>query len=141
MGDISMEQRRVHERRLRELEEIASTLDRDNNGYITESEFVEKMAEPRSHLRIFLGVCGVHEGEGLRYFQVLREANSTKRVAVRQFVAGCLKLQGAAQSLDMRFLSNEVQVVHRKLNKLTKAVQRAVDAPNSPRQYGGVGSV
>jgi hypothetical protein len=119
------EQQRVYARQVKELEGILMEVDLDRSGYISEEEFQSQMREHHSRLRTYLGAAGVHEADAERFFKMLKSANFEQDVLIADFVGGCMKLRGTAQSLDMQALAFEVKNIHKRILDLHREFRRA----------------
>merc|ERR1712228_437793 len=56
---IYAQQQKAHLKEVKELENIIDLMNLDTPGYITYSEFLTEMQDPKSKLRVYLGSLGV----------------------------------------------------------------------------------
>eukprot|EP00929_Paragymnodinium_shiwhaense_P046824 TRINITY_DN2381_c0_g1_i1.p1 TRINITY_DN2381_c0_g1~~TRINITY_DN2381_c0_g1_i1.p1 ORF type:complete len:788 (-),score=160.85 TRINITY_DN2381_c0_g1_i1:470-2833(-) len=73
-------------------------VDLDGNGYITFEEFCEKLHDPRSVA--FASTMNIEVTDLKQFFSVL-SVNGSQPVDLETFVVGCIKLRGAAKSMDL----------------------------------------
>eukprot|EP00929_Paragymnodinium_shiwhaense_P014857 TRINITY_DN12281_c0_g3_i1.p1 TRINITY_DN12281_c0_g3~~TRINITY_DN12281_c0_g3_i1.p1 ORF type:complete len:761 (+),score=146.88 TRINITY_DN12281_c0_g3_i1:81-2363(+) len=73
-------------------------VDIDGNGYVTYEEFCMKLQDPRSVA--FASTLNIEVTDLKQFFSVLSR-NGKQTVDLETFVVGCIKLRGAARSMDL----------------------------------------
>lgn len=114
------EQTKKYFDQLEELQEIVKKLDTpEADGFITMDEFRRGMEEsgPES-LGTYLGAQGIQPDDAEHFFKLLLNAHSASKVEIAAFVAGCMKLRGDAQSVDLQALHFELKILHRKISAI-----------------------
>jgi voltage-gated sodium channel len=117
------QQQKERLKQVKELESIMREVDQDSTGHITSDEFHQEMRNTRGKLRTYLGSMGIHEGDAERFFMMLQTAHQGQPVANNLFVAGCLRLQGGAQSLDLQAVVSELNILHHDIRDIKKALR------------------
>jgi len=113
---IMMERRREDNQLAEDLLDIAYKLDKDMTGSISWKEFETFMTNGQ--------VRGIFEAKGITikdaqgFFGMLSSVSNAEEIDIEKFVAGCLRMKGAASSVDLQTLRYEVHVVHSNIRLL-----------------------
>eukprot|EP00929_Paragymnodinium_shiwhaense_P055433 TRINITY_DN2776_c0_g1_i1.p1 TRINITY_DN2776_c0_g1~~TRINITY_DN2776_c0_g1_i1.p1 ORF type:complete len:759 (+),score=121.04 TRINITY_DN2776_c0_g1_i1:37-2277(+) len=83
---------------LRKLRGWFEHVDADGKGYVSFDEFCARVQDPEA--LAFLSTLHIEVTDMQQFFAILSE-NGTRPVDMKTFVIGCLKLQGAARSMDL----------------------------------------
>jgi len=96
-------------------------MDQDNSGEVSKEEFMQYVDDPR--MIEFASNLEIDVLDLEQFFDVL-SAHATRAVDLDTFVDGCIKLRGAARSMDIydlliqqRMLGSEVKNIRRMLNR------------------------
>jgi len=128
-----------------QLEEIFSNMDADGSGTLGYEEVCECFADPS--VMAFATSLGIPSTEMAQFWTLISDAGKAD-VDIDSFVSGCMKLRGAAKSIDLVTLMQQNSRGHREGNKMIKQLQaqleeirgeiKGVASKNKP--YGGHGS-
>lgn len=108
----------------KELTELVSQMDTQKKGVITFSDFQQFMQTPK--FRLYFDVRGLNVKDTAMFFRMLASSALTRPVEGREdhvvdlhsFVAGCMRLKGAASSMDMYTLSWEMKILRNTQEKV-----------------------
>merc|ERR1712113_1029437 len=106
MGIMELRQAQFQEKQ--KMKEICEAIDINGNGHITWEEFQKKVAEPRI-ARHFTSL-GMNMKKAEIFFHVLVDSVGHNDVPCKSFVEGCLYLKGAASSMDLHILSEQLKL-------------------------------
>eukprot|EP00927_Polykrikos_kofoidii_P011610 TRINITY_DN14958_c0_g1_i1.p1 TRINITY_DN14958_c0_g1~~TRINITY_DN14958_c0_g1_i1.p1 ORF type:complete len:755 (-),score=136.06 TRINITY_DN14958_c0_g1_i1:61-2325(-) len=84
-----------------QLQELFRTIDADNSGVITWSEFAAKIGDPA--MVTYFKALDIDAGEAYGLFTLL-DVSDSGEINVEEFVFGCLRLRGNAQAIDLATL-------------------------------------
>eukprot|EP00930_Biecheleria_cincta_P089348 TRINITY_DN78636_c0_g1_i1.p1 TRINITY_DN78636_c0_g1~~TRINITY_DN78636_c0_g1_i1.p1 ORF type:complete len:591 (-),score=98.56 TRINITY_DN78636_c0_g1_i1:353-2125(-) len=109
-----------------ELRKIAEICEKDKDGYISPQEFAEFIRHPL--LRAKLTVLGINIRDAEMFFSMLLAAgDGESSVPVDDFVKGCLRLQGAATSIDLQCLVFRVCMIQTSQSQFMEACTARLD--------------
>merc|ERR1712066_804197 len=106
------------------LTKLCNEMDADHNGVISHTEFQKQMGTPGSKLRTYLGNFGITRDAEL-FYQLVKSTKADLRssgIEVDSFVRACMKLKGAATSLDMQALTMHTMRIQRQLDDVIYAM-------------------
>jgi len=93
----------------RQLMRLCEELDKGGSGTLTKQEFSKNMKDGK--LKYFLASLGLDIRDAERFFELLEDTSS--EIDIGLFVDACMKLKGAATSIDLQGLAlNTVQLQH-----------------------------
>jgi hypothetical protein len=92
---------------------VFKALDSDGNGTIGVDEFFEGIRDEKVHVLLQQADLDVKNAEF--FFSSLLEATEDTCGDIDSFVNGCMKMKGAATSIDLQLLHIEVRVMMKKL--------------------------
>jgi len=117
-----------------QLMRLCEELDSDSSGTLTKEEFSRHMNNGK--LKYFLAALGLDIKDAERFFEILDDNNS--EIDIGLFVDACMKLKGAASSIDLQDLMLKTQQLERlqtvilsRLVNMTPAMRQAPDASHS----------
>jgi len=108
---------------VRDLNSIFQEIDQTQCGSVDIDHLTDYMA--RDDVRAYLDVQQLHFHNSTDVAAML-DPHKTGRVAREEFIAGCLRYKGNAQTLDVAMLASEQRRQTTKLDNLTKALQQHV---------------
>jgi hypothetical protein len=94
----------------RELMALARKLDTDDSGTISMKELVEFFRN--DNFRAYFVVRGIEIKDAVSFFRMLASISGCSEIELQTFVQGCLRLKGAASSIDLATLHYECEVHH-----------------------------
>eukprot|EP00415_Alexandrium_ostenfeldii_P000595 UN0595 len=107
-------------RYIEQLKSIFRDLDADRSGVITLQEFEERM-EDEAFVAYFSSL-DLTTDQAWSLFKLL-DVNEMSMIDVDEFVSGCLKLRGAARSIDMHMLLYQNRWTMQKVAKIMAAIE------------------
>jgi len=90
-----MEQKEAY---IHKLQNLYSLLDNDKSGEISYDEFMSEIHSP--HMQAFTSSLGIDISDAQLFFQDISD-HGKRSVDMDTFVVGCIKLKGAAKSVDL----------------------------------------
>lgn len=96
-GFIAEELRRYHEH-VRKIKFAFHKIARKNEANLTKDDFEKMFADPE--MLAFMGSLEIAPMDLVQFFNILSN-NGKTAVDIEQFVVGCMKLKGAARSMDL----------------------------------------
>jgi len=122
----------------KQLMRLCEELDQDGSGTLTKDEFAKHMNDGK--LKYFLATLGLDIKDAERFFEILDDENN--EIDIGLFVDACMKLKGAASSIDLQDLTLKtvnLQRCHRnfeaaimnRLDNITQAMFHTMDVPRS----------
>jgi len=108
---------------------IFEEIDADNTGYISQEEFEVSLQDER--VKAYFNSMKLDVSDARTLFALLDYDQSTE-VEIKEFIAGCYKLQGESRSLDVKIMQYEV----RYLSELILDIQHFL-MPNKEEDSGG----
>merc|ERR1719468_1471747 len=115
-----MERRRIEIAAAEELRLIIDQFDLDRSGQITREEWQDISSMPET-LEDF-AVCGLDVKDADAFFEAMLAMHGCNEVHIDAFVSGCLRLRGAASSIDLHILLNIVSHMRKKVDELHSGV-------------------
>merc|ERR1712046_19228 len=121
---IYLEMQRERVKQEKELRDIISKMDVNEDGTISHYELDNELSHPKSRLRTYLGTLGLEEVDVARFYRMLqsvdidRDQGKDQEVEVAHFVSACIRLRADPHSLDMQAMKNELRIIHQKVPKL-----------------------
>merc|ERR1712113_732712 len=116
--DTLLDQRRLEEAATRnDLEELFHEVDYDGSGTISSQELV-LAAEDQRVLHKFEMLVGITLRDVGTFFSALTAMAENGNVSKDAFVDGCLKMKGAASSLDVLAIRFQVQDLWRDIHRV-----------------------
>jgi hypothetical protein len=115
---------------LQTMREIFQELDVDEDGDITEEEMRRRMQVPE--IGAYFSQLGVDSDEVGKLFLLL-DHDQSGHLDLEEFMFGCLKLRGAAKSLDVAMLQREVQWIHEALEITVPLIGTTISPRPRPR--------
>jgi len=112
----------LKEKYLQEMRQLFSDMDRDASGSISLEEVKAYVEDPRVHA--YLQVLGLEADDAEKLFRLL-DTSGSESVSVDEFLEGCMRLKGAARSIDMQQLLAEYKRSANKLDDLEKRFKAA----------------
>merc|ERR1719330_1447415 len=100
----------------RELKSLALELDVNKSGSITHEELVELAKDPR--VRRQLQLLDVDIADVDMFYQLLCNLIGAPELNLDLFVAGCMKMKGAASSADMQALLFQTRMLQSDVDSL-----------------------
>jgi len=117
------------EKYIKMLRQWFRAIDKVNSGRVSMAQFTENMHSPE--MFAFASRMGIEITDIRQFFAVLTN-NGTKPVDLETFVVGCIKLKGAAKSMDLM----DLMFCHRQLNAQNSEFIRYCEGEfNSLRRY------
>lgn len=92
----------------------------EKSSSMSQAEFTELIQGP---LETFLHVRGVNVTDAETLFKMLTNATGTDRVDLQTFVAGCLRMKGAATNVGLHTLDYKTQVMRKEHMRCWRASQ------------------
>jgi len=92
------------------LKNILTELDTDGSGLISMSEISQVMTH--GSVSSYLEVMGLDVKDAEMFFHMLATISDSTDVPIDLFVAGCMRLKGAATALDLQTMAFENQVMY-----------------------------
>jgi len=93
--ELAMERKEEY---IENLQSLYDQMDDDGDGIISFKEFCKHLENPV--MRAFVSSLDIDIGDAKNFFQVL-SSHGSRPVDLQAFVAGCIRLKGAARSLDL----------------------------------------
>lgn len=94
-----------------ELRQLCQEFDEDKSGAISYSEFSRMIDDDR--ISVYLAAIGLDIPDAQVFFAVLLDISQNKKVDIEMFVQGCMRMKGAATSVDMQALSYQLRMACR----------------------------
>jgi len=98
--------------------QVFDQFDLERDGLINDVEYQEVIKSDQG--RIFLGVLGLSPTDTRIVFDALSRVQ--KKVPVKEFVQGCLRMKGGATSIDMHSVQFEIQNMHTLLHEMNREI-------------------
>jgi len=125
--DILDAWRREHKLQRETMRSLVNSLDRDQSGSISKTEFA--MLPDNEHMLALLETLGIKLKDVEMLFQLMEHhalIAGRAEVDSEAFVEGLLKLNGRASAVDIHVLSFQVKLVHQASKKLEKTIFHAL---------------
>merc|ERR550532_2321127 len=100
----------------RQLMRLCEELDKDGSGTLTKQEFSKNMNNGK--LKYFLATLGLDIRDAERFFELLEDNSS--EIDIGSFVDACMKLKGAATSIDLQGLALKTVQLQRSQSQFEK---------------------
>merc|ERR1719487_2084336 len=94
-------------------------MDVDGSGCITVDEFERRLQEER--VMAYFNAMKLDVSDARTLFSLLDHDNSCE-VEIKEFLAGCYKLQGESRSLDMKIMQMEVRYLAEEIHEIREAM-------------------
>lgn len=107
----------------RQLMRLCEELDKDGSGTLTKQEFSKNMNNGK--LKYFLATLGLDIRDAERFFELLEDNSS--EIDIGLFVDACMKLKGAATSIDLQGLALKTVQMQRSQNLFERSVNDRLD--------------
>lgn len=119
-------QRELDDKRdfLQTMKQIFSELDQDNSGIIQFDELHEQLNN--QEIGAYFSRLGVDCSEVEKLFHLLDEDGS-KSIDKEEFMYGCLRLRGAAKSLDLAILHSQLSFAIKAIQELDQSMKRRLE--------------
>jgi len=101
--------------------EIFGLANKDNQGYIALAEFEAALTNPEVQARMRQLELPVEKENALKLFHIL-DGMGTRALKSEEFIAGCSKLKGPAQSKDMLGIQAQADTLSRRMDALCDSV-------------------
>merc|ERR1719215_2571738 len=108
---------------LKTMRRIFAELDTDDSGLIHFNELHAHLGHPE--IGAYFSKLGVDFSEVEKLFHLLDEDGS-RTIDREEFMYGCLRLRGAAKSLDVALIHSEIRFVIKCIRELDRSVQRRI---------------
>eukprot|EP00929_Paragymnodinium_shiwhaense_P011871 TRINITY_DN11824_c0_g1_i1.p1 TRINITY_DN11824_c0_g1~~TRINITY_DN11824_c0_g1_i1.p1 ORF type:complete len:664 (-),score=100.45 TRINITY_DN11824_c0_g1_i1:151-2142(-) len=122
--DEILDKRRNEEQDAKELMDLCKRADVDSSGSISDVEF-EKLMSTESILEFF-SVRGLDIKNARHFFEVMNAMTPGNEVDLEEFVGSCLRVKGAATSIDLHLLAFESRAMHSKTNKFMESASEVL---------------
>jgi voltage-gated sodium channel len=112
---------REERKRKQELEQLTTLFrmaDEDQSGELTKDEFLNSCRNPRVHGGLM--ELGLPPADAARLFEAIEKED--KPLSIKEFIKGCTKVKGAAQSKDLLAIQAEADTLAGKMEQLSKSL-------------------
>jgi len=106
---MALEHRKIELEESNALRTICQEIDVTGSGTIKAADFYRQVANDK--LKACLQVLGLNINDAQLFFQML--STTDDEVDIEEFVSGCMKLKGAATSIDMQSVLFQTRLIHR----------------------------
>eukprot|EP00971_Amphidinium_carterae_P129266 2560376-Amphidinium_carterae.1 len=117
------EQLRRDKATINTIKSVFHDADKDASGLMTLTELEELLLDPKYIYAMRLIGLDVSEARGL--FQLL-DVNQTNAVSIEEFIAGMMRLKGAAKSVDLALLVHENKDMHASLQQSLEGMKERI---------------
>lgn len=126
-AQINESRRKIREDRKRkeELEritEIFKLADEDGSGVLDLEEFLKNLQKPEVHWA--LAEVGLPAADATRLFDAI-DGSGTRTLNCDEFIAGCTKLRGPAQSIDLLAIQAQADALAMKMDLLSQSLNES----------------
>lgn len=104
-------------------ENTINNIDCDQSGTITWQEFDQVLADENAILASQLASLGLDIKSARVFFKCLQVSACTEDVPIDLFVQGCIRMAGAASSVDLHLLSVQVRTIHEQQMKFMRRME------------------
>merc|ERR1719203_1291045 len=102
---------------------IFNDADTDEDGQLTWTEFEEYLSD--STTAAYFSTAGLDANIARTLFRLL-DVDDTDRVGIDEFVGGCMRLKGAARSIDVNMLLYETEKMCYKLTEFIEGTTKTL---------------
>jgi len=113
------------------MQSIFRDADKDHDGQLSWTEFEEYLSNGTA--AAYFSTAGLDANIARTLFLLL-DVDDTDKVGIEEFIGGCMRLKGAARSLDVNMLLYETEKM---CYKLTEFMQETTDSLNKMMSAGG----
>merc|ERR550532_3057363 len=99
-----------------DLRNMLNCVDEDDSGVITREEWL-KMAE-RQDVITYFELAEIDIKDAHEFFDAVATLTGCSEISIDAFVEGCMKVKGAATSIDLQVLSFQVKEIRSMLEDL-----------------------
>lgn len=144
-----IERRKGMMERVNALKELVGKIQLSNDGYITRDEFMLALHEPTVRYHFEAEDLDVRDAEA--FFELLQSVNGNSAIDIDTFVASCMRMRGAATSVDLQTLQlqlkksvGDVQIQMKSMmenslhqfRKISRSIKTAEDRTKPPKDEG-----
>jgi hypothetical protein len=122
---------------LQTMRRIFCELDEDDSGVINFDELQTHLNNPE--IGAYFSKLGVDCSEVEKLFHLLDE-DGNKSIDKEEFMYGCLRLRGAAKSLDVALIHSELRFAIKCIRDLDRSMQRRIERLKPHGNAGGANS-
>ena len=105
--------REAHKDAIEDAKRIFQNLDSNVDGTIGLDEFHAGMHH--TNVKALMNTIDLQVKDAEWFFKVLLDISQTDTVDIGHFVSACMKMKGAATSVDLQCLSIQTQMIHQKV--------------------------
>lgn len=127
-AETALRNRKKHIAEENSLGEICrEEIDKDCSGGISKSKFYEAYDKRDSKLKDHLNVLGLNIHDVEMFFKLLSLGDQEQEVDIDSFVACCLRLKGAASSLELQQVEFQIKYLYKKQKQFHDACMRKLE--------------
>merc|ERR1719291_1551608 len=93
------------------LKGLCEKMDFDCYGTITWQEFENSLQDNKVAAQ--LAAMGVEVHDAVTFFEILENISGKPEVDIDVFVKGCMRMKGAASSIDLQTLAYEIRLIRK----------------------------
>jgi hypothetical protein len=112
---VKLREERARKQELNSINEVFVLADIDGNGGLDQGEFLKAVENPEVQWR--LRQLELPVSDAARLFEIL-DGNGRRSLSMKEFIAGCTKLKGCAQSKDLLAIQAQADTLAAKMEVL-----------------------
>lgn len=122
----AMDKLQEHMDHLEELRSLASEIDTDHDGFLSQHELDHFIRNPGARAR--LAVLDVDAKDAELFVGLIAATSENAKISLDDFVNGCSRLRGPASSIDLHCQSFRITLLHQSQRQLLAKVAELCDA-------------